>query len=129
MSIKINQLDSSGAYNHYPISYSETSNNADKIDNYHASDFVLKTDYTPRIFTIKKIYEKNVSFKLSTRQETLKDTITFDYPDNVVYLVEKIKVSSMSVSGSYSSHSSNISIRFFNKISASVTNSSVTLTN
>ena len=99
--IKIQSFDGTNYTQQKPYSY--FAENADKLDGYHASDFVLSNSYTPGIFSVSKIFDKDFSWEYQP-YGSLSDSVTVDSSKKALFLIEELFVTSGTVIGSSSSN-------------------------
>ena len=121
--IKIQSFDGTNYTQQNPYSY--FAENADKLDNYHANDFVLNSIYKAGIFSVKKVFEKSYSYTYAS-SSVLKETISFPSPEKIVFLVEQNIVNSITVVGRYTNHSGTITAGILSNIYASVSGKDAT---
>lgn len=103
--IKIHSFDGINYTQQNPYSY--FAENADKLDGYHANNFVLADSYVPGIFSISKIFDKNFSWDY-VPYRSLSDSVTLDSSKKVLFLIEELFVASGAVIGNSSSSYSSI---------------------
>ena len=81
--------------------YSYYSENSDKLDNYHADDFVKLTSYQAGCFSIGKVFDKDFSYT----GEVLFDTVLLTNPESTMFLIEQVTVFNLSVINSSARYS------------------------